>query len=1039
MAIYHFSAKAISRANGSSAVASAAYRSASQLHDERLGRDHDFSNKAGVVHSEIMLPEGAPERLNDRTTLWNEVEAGEKRGDAQLAREVEFSIPREMNQAQGITLAREFVEKQFVDRGMVADLNVHWDMGKDGMPKPHAHVMLSMRDVGPDGFGNKNRDWNDRALLKEWREAWADHVNERLAELDIDARIDHRTLEAQGIDLEPQHKIGPAASRMPEQGLEAERAEDHARIARENGEKIIANPSIALDGITRGQATFTTRDLAMFVHRHSDGKEQFDQAMSAVRTSPELVALGKDGRGEDRFTSRDMIDTEQRLERAADRLGAREGHGLPAASLSRELDAAGSGGLVLGGEQQAALEHIAGKSDLSIVVGYAGTGKSAMLGVAREAWEHQGYQVRGAALSGIAAENLEGGSAIPSRTIASLEYQWDQGRELLTNRDVLVIDEAGMIGTRQMERVLSAAEQAGAKVVLVGDPEQLQAIEAGAAFRSLAERHGAAEITTIRRQHEDWQRDATKALATGRTGEAVHAYSGQGMVEAAETREQARSELVDRWDAQRLAAPEQTRIILTHTNAEVRDLNLAARDRMRDAGELGDDVRVSAERGARAFASGDRIMFLKNERGLGVKNGTLGKVERVSPDSMAVKLDDGRSVAFDLKDYAHVDHGYAATIHKSQGVTVDRAHVLATPGMDRHSAYVALSRHRDGVQLHYGRDDFADQRQLTRTLSRERAKDMASDYPRDRDAEIRAFADRRGLSGEIRLPERAERSPVEILGPRAGTMRQMGEDPRTVRDAGDCGAGAGQAAAERQPRRGMFDGFRPAPQRPAPEPTPAGEREKAAPRRGMFDGLKLSAAPLKGAERAPVPADRGQGRDYARAVERASRSAEAVLQARASGAPVLEHQKVALERATQALEQIRPGASRDLSAAMQRDPALLREAAAGRSGPMLDAMAQEARVRADPNLRATRFVERWQGLKQERDRLYCAGDMAGRERMGKEMAGMAKSLERDPQVESVLRGRTRELGFEMDMSRGRSVSAELTQQLGIGRDRGLSR
>src|SRR3546814_686372 len=681
MAIYHFSAKVISRANGSSAVASAAYRAAERLHDDRLGRDHDFSNKAGVVHSEILAPEGAPERLNDRATLWNEVEAGEKRKDAQLAREVEFSIPRELNQQQGIQLARDFVEKQFVERGMVADMNVHWDMGKDGQPKPHAHVMLSMREVGPEGFGQKVREWNSTALLQEWRVAWADHVNERLAELDIDARIDHRTLEAQGIDLEPQHKIGPAASRMPEQGLEAERVEDHARIARENGEKIIANPSIALDGITRGQATFTTRDLAMFVHRHSDGKDQFDQAMSAVRSSPELVALGKDGRGEDRFTSRDMIDTEQRLERAADRLGAREGHGLPAASLSRELDAAGSGGLVmggeqqaalehivgkgdlaivvafhatdntaqagggkdgrgedrftsrdmidteqrleraadrlgareghglpaaslsreldaagsgglvLGGEQQAALEHIVGKGDLAIVVGYAGTGKSAMLGVAREAWEHQGYHVRGAALSGIAAENLEGGSAISSRTIASLEYQWDQGRELLTNRDVLVIDEAGMIGTRQMERVLSAAEQAGAKVVLVGDPEQLQAIEAGAAFRSLAERHGAAEITTIRRQHEDWQRDATKALATGRTGEAVHAYERHGMVEAAETREQARGELVEGWDRARLADPDKTRIILTHTNAEVRDLKLAARDRLREAGELGDDVR----------------------------------------------------------------------------------------------------------------------------------------------------------------------------------------------------------------------------------------------------------------------------------------------------------------------------------------------------------------------------------------------------------------------------------------------------------------
>ena len=194
MAIYHFSAKVISRANGSSAVASAAYRSASELHDERLGRNHDFCNKAGVIHSEVLLPQGAPERLSDRTTLWNEVEAGEKRKDAQLAREVEFSIPREMNEKQGVSLARDFVEKEFVRRGMVADLNVHWDHAKDGSPKPHAHVMLSMREVGPEGFGKKNRDWNSNEHLKGWREAWAAHVNERMAELGLEGRIDHRSL-----------------------------------------------------------------------------------------------------------------------------------------------------------------------------------------------------------------------------------------------------------------------------------------------------------------------------------------------------------------------------------------------------------------------------------------------------------------------------------------------------------------------------------------------------------------------------------------------------------------------------------------------------------------------------------------------------------------------------------------------------------------------------------------------------------------------------------------------------------------------------
>ena len=131
-----------------------------------------------------------------------------------------------------------------------------------------------------------------------------------------------------------------------------------------------------------------------------------------------------------------------------------------------------------------------------------------MLGVAREAWEAAGYEVRGAALSGIAAENLESGSGISSRTIASLEHGWQQGRAGPSSRDVLVVDEAGMVGTRQLERVLSHAAGAGAKVVLVGDIKQLQSIEAGAAFRSIHERHGGAEIGEVRRR--------TGRLAAGR-------------------------------------------------------------------------------------------------------------------------------------------------------------------------------------------------------------------------------------------------------------------------------------------------------------------------------------------------------------------------------------------------------------------------------------------------------------------------------------------------------------------------------------------
>ncbi|EAT07121.1 probable conjugal transfer protein traA [Sphingomonas sp. SKA58] len=653
MAIYHFSAKVISRAAGSSAVAAAAYRSASRLRDDRLDRHHDFSNKPGVVHSEVLLPAGAPDEWHGRERLWNDVEAAELRKDAQLAREVEFAIPREMSQADGIELARDFVQKEFVDRGMVADLNVHWDVGPDGQPKPHAHVMLGMREVTEEGFGQKVRDWNKTELLTHWREAWAQHVNTRLAELDIDARIDHRSLEAQGIDLEPQHKIGPAASRMAEQRLSSERLDEHHAIARANGEKLLADPEIALDAITHQQSTFTSRDLAMFVHRHSEGKDQFDAVMAAVRSSPELVKLGQDGRGEDRFTSRSMLETEQRLERATITLDARRHHGVGDRHLERALAHAEERGMVLSPEQCGAFEHVTEARGISNVIGYAGTGKSAMLGVAREAWESAGYSVQGAALSGIAAENLESGSGITSRTIASLEHQWGQDRELLTNKSILVIDEAGMIGTRQMERAIGEAEKRGAKVVLVGDPEQLQAIEAGASFRSIAERHGAVEITTIRRQSEDWQRDATRQLATGRTDEALTAYEEAGHVHAAETREQAREELIDRWDRDRMANPDAGRIILTHTNDEVRELNEAARSRMRAASLLGEDVGLEVERGPRSFASGDRVMFLKNERSLEVKNGTLGAVEHVSHIAMRVRTDDGRSITFDLKDYAH--------------------------------------------------------------------------------------------------------------------------------------------------------------------------------------------------------------------------------------------------------------------------------------------------------------------------------------------------------------------------------------------------
>ena len=253
MAIYHLSAKVISRAGGRSSVAAAAYRTAGRLRDDRQGLEHDYSRKGGVVHSEIMAPENAPDWMRDRDQLWNAVEAVEKRRDAQLAREIEVALPRELDRGERLELLRGFVQREFVDRGMVADVAIHEGKARDGHGQPHAHVMLTMRELIGEGFGKKDRSWNAPDVLMGWREAWARDANAALERAGRSERIDHRSLEAQRVEAEqeverarkdgqeevalehekkvvmlsrePEPKLGPSANAMEKRGLVTERGD----------------------------------------------------------------------------------------------------------------------------------------------------------------------------------------------------------------------------------------------------------------------------------------------------------------------------------------------------------------------------------------------------------------------------------------------------------------------------------------------------------------------------------------------------------------------------------------------------------------------------------------------------------------------------------------------------------------------------------------------------------------------------------------------------------------------------------------------
>jgi Ti-type conjugative transfer relaxase TraA len=1008
MAIYHFSAKVIQRSQGRSAIAAAAYRAAEALHDDMVGRTFNYLDKPGVVHSEILLPAGAPARWLDRAALWNEAQQIERRKDAVLAREIELALPRELSQAAAVVLARDFVREQFVARGMVADLNVHWGRSADGTAQPHAHIMLAMRRVVPGSeghpeegaFGLKERAWNDKALLRSWRARWAELVNERLAEAGIDGRIDHRSNAARGIDLEPQNKIGPAGARRAVRGEDAERADEHRAVARRNGERLLTEPELALQLLTRQQSTFTRQDLARLVNRHSEGAAQFTAIMAKVEALPELVRVGQDGRDQARYSTREMIAIERRMEAAALELSRRTTHAV--AADRRRAVLAGS---KLGTEQQLAFGHVTRSRDLAVVVGYAGSGKSTMLGAARQAWEAQGYTVRGAALSGIAAEGLEAGSGIASRTIASWEHAWAQGWELLGPRNVLVMDEAGMVGSRQMDRVLAAVRESGAKLVLVGDHEQLQAIEAGAAFRAIAERVGAAEITEVRRQQTEWQRLATRELATGKTGDALDRYAGAGMLHAHATDDAARVALIAGWQDARQCAPGDSQIILAHTRDDVRRLNDQARALRRDAGELGADQVLPTELGARAFAAGDRIYFLRNERGLGVKNGTLGTIAEIAGEGegarLTVRLDRVEQatgaaavVSFGLAEYAHIDHGYAATVHKAQSVTVDRAHVLATPGMDRHLAYVALTRHRHGLALHWSEESVGSREGLVVRLGRERAKDTTLDYG-ESDAELcAAYAERRGLQPVAPVSEIAAAGVVLTADTGAAVVAELralaAARPELVRRNVQLAQlerslrpmlGPLQLAAEQQETvtaaiAAAIERLGVAAREAAPEgPTAPAARsrdhavkiEPEEPKPAMpvqpdpFDGLHLGVGPLSrpapGARRAPLA-------DAVVEFLVASRDGQKMV---AAGLPLLAHHHVALRAAREKIEALRPGFTDDLVAASERQPVLVAEADPSADGVAL-LIAGAERIRAGREETARQRAE-YEALAPIRDRL----------------------------------------------------------------------
>ena len=471
MAIYHLTASVISRARGQSAVAAAAYRSGTALRDERYGITHRYGRARGAAaHSEIMAPDEAPPWARDREVLWNRVEAAELRKDAQLARVIEVGLPIELTAGECVALVREYVAMEFVSRGMIADLCIR----RDNPANPQAQMLLTLRRVAASGFGPKERTWNGKSTLLEWRSAWALRANEHLAVAGHGVRIDHRTLDAQHVELTPARRVGFGQARHV-----TERMAERQRIAQQNGAAILEDASVLLRALTHQWPTFTDHDLARFLQSRTAGTAQFDAAYRAVHGCPDLVALTVADGAPARFTSRDMIEAAKSLNHRAMTLASRRGHGLTLERLS-----AVSTQFPLPPDQRACFEYLVRDGDAKAIV-VAQAAKSALLTAVRHAWGTVGLTVTALSLSRTAAANLEESSGIKARTLEDYEEAWQAGRDLPTRDAVLLVDGAEMIGLKALERILAAADQGRAKVALLGDSVRMAAMRADSPFRAL--------------------------------------------------------------------------------------------------------------------------------------------------------------------------------------------------------------------------------------------------------------------------------------------------------------------------------------------------------------------------------------------------------------------------------------------------------------------------------------------------------------------------------------------------------------------------
>lgn len=496
---------------------------------------------------------------------------------------------------------------------------------------------------------------------------------------------------------------------------------DELREAEAVGKQIIDDPLAAIDELTFSQSHFTESALERYLLENTADAEQYNAAMQAVLNCAELVTA-RDADGELlQFTSKNIIAIEKALVEDATAMTAKA-----VVAVTEVTQAEVKATRPFNEGQSQAFDLLCSGKQLAVVNGAAGTGKSFVLAAMREAYEKEGFNVIGAILQGKTAEDLQRDSGIKSGTIAMLLSNLKKGKVKLDDKTVLVVDEAGMVGSRDMQKLLAYTRAAGARIRLVGDANQLAAVEYGNAFVEVSKRSEVASLTQIMRQKTEWQLTASGKFSRLEIG-GLQDYMENDRVHLGDTMQDAQIALVAAWTKHRTEQPEQTRIVLTHTNAARIDLNELMREALKKEGQLTEEIDVHTTRGKIKMAVGEQVMFTKGDKELNVRNGTTGIITGITAGWLAVDVGDGKIINFEASpadsesekpDGIGIDYAYCVTVHKSQGMTLDKSFVLASDTMTKENLGVAMTRHRYDAEVFASAEQFGTLTDMLKIMDR---------------------------------------------------------------------------------------------------------------------------------------------------------------------------------------------------------------------------------------------------------------------------------------------------------------------------------